>query len=278
MYWTVMAAEFGAGFSFRSVVVERVFWVRRVLGSEVVGERKRVVAAKRDVDKGGWVTRKDGYALRSSVGETPGVSEDIGCMSRVGSTGSGGEVSIIAGRIGAAIISESVSMVPVTHNLGSFSHINFPFLTVSDLLFNGGGVDDLNVNNVDRPLRLPSAHTPILSGSFFDLVPPERAERSPSSVHRAGSSGEGGMSETEGPKGSCAVTPVEGGAVMAIVLDSDERSGDNSSMGQHIPTGDDHHVSVGGGSPRRKGFGGSYSGPAPPLDINVEFVEPFWQL
>ncbi|KAL5986466.1 hypothetical protein ACLOJK_014799, partial [Asimina triloba] len=67
-------------------------------------------------------------------------------------------------------------------------------------------------------------------------------------------------------------------ATEAVVLDSDEGSGDNSSVGQHVPTGGDHRVIVGEGPSRRKGSRGSSSGSAPPLDINVEFVEPFREL
>ncbi|KAL5979767.1 hypothetical protein ACLOJK_041414, partial [Asimina triloba] len=46
-----------------------------MLGSEVVGERKRVVASKWDVGKGGRVARKDGYALRSVVESQDGYKE-----------------------------------------------------------------------------------------------------------------------------------------------------------------------------------------------------------
>ncbi|KAL5994164.1 hypothetical protein ACLOJK_035036 [Asimina triloba] len=138
----------------------------------------------------------------------------------------------------------------------------------------GGGIDDLNVDNVDQPPRLPGADAPILFVSFFDLVPPGGAKRSPSSVHRASSSDEGASKDTDVASGKAIVlvAPVKG-AVEVIVPNNDERSGDNSLLGQHIPNGDDHHV-----APRREGSGGSSSVPAPPLDINVEFVEPFRQL
>ncbi|KAL6000134.1 hypothetical protein ACLOJK_034812, partial [Asimina triloba] len=126
-----------------------------------------------------------------SVGKTPGVSEDVGRKSPIISTRSGCEVFVTARRAGAAVISESVSIVPVAHSLRSFSHINLPLSTVSDLLFSGGGVDDLNVDKVDRPLGLPGADASILSGSFFALASPGYAKRSPSSVHRASSSSEG---------------------------------------------------------------------------------------
>ncbi|KAL6004159.1 hypothetical protein ACLOJK_004706, partial [Asimina triloba] len=46
-----------------------------VLGLEVGGERKRVVAAKWDVGKGGWVARKDGYALCFVVESRDGYKE-----------------------------------------------------------------------------------------------------------------------------------------------------------------------------------------------------------
>ncbi|KAL6002542.1 hypothetical protein ACLOJK_034475 [Asimina triloba] len=208
-------------------------------------------------------------------GSAGSVSKDVSRRSPIASIGSGGEVSIAAGRTGAALISESVSVVPIAHSPGSFIHINLPLLMVSDLLFNGGVIDDLNVDNVDWPLGLPGVDASILFSSFFYLVPPGRAERSPSSVHRAGSSGEGGMLEAEGPahhrvsfpdsitgRVAVPVALIEGGAVEAIVPDSDEGSGDNSSMA----------------SSRREGSGGSSSGPTPLLDINVEFVEPFQQL
>ncbi|KAL6002573.1 hypothetical protein ACLOJK_034507 [Asimina triloba] len=250
-----------------------------------------------------------------SVGETPGVSEDVGPRSPIGSVRCGGEVSITIGRAGATFISESVSVMPIAHSPGSFSNISLPLPMVSDLLFNGGGVDALNVDNVDRPLRLPGVDAPILSDSFFALASPGHAERSPSSVHRAGSSGDGvlhygtqfafffssSMSEVEGPvhrrilticlptgstlKGADAVSgravepiaPVEGGAVEAVAPDSDEGSGGNSSMEQHVPIDGGRRVAVGEGSPRRDGSRGSSSAPTPPLDINVEFIEPFWE-
>ncbi|KAL5994008.1 hypothetical protein ACLOJK_038365, partial [Asimina triloba] len=41
------------------------------------------------------------------------------------------------------------------------------------------------------------------------------------------------------------VALIEGGAVEAVVPDSDEGSGDNSSVGQHVPTGSDHRTAVG---------------------------------
>ncbi|KAL5994181.1 hypothetical protein ACLOJK_035053 [Asimina triloba] len=199
-----------------------------------------------------------GGGSAESVGETPGVSEDVGRKSLIGCTRSRGEVSITVGR--------EVQPLSVSR-LGSFSHISLPLPTVSDLLFSGGGVDDLNVDNVNRPLELPSANAPILFGSFFTLASSRHAERSPSSVHRVGSSGEGGMSEIKGPvchrvsfpdgvatsKGADAmsgraaepVAPVEGGAVEAVIPDNDEGSGDNSSVGQHVPTDGGRRVAVG---------------------------------
>ncbi|KAL5986626.1 hypothetical protein ACLOJK_014959, partial [Asimina triloba] len=41
------------------------------------------------------------------------------------------------------------------------------------------------------------------------------------------------------------VTLVEGGVVEAVVPDSDEGSGYNSSVEQHVPTGGDHLTTVG---------------------------------
>ncbi|KAL6006455.1 hypothetical protein ACLOJK_037409 [Asimina triloba] len=140
---------------------------------------------------------------------------------------------------------------------------------VCDLLFSGGGVDDLNVDNIDRPLRLPNANAPILSSYFFALASPGHAERSPSSVHRAGSSGKGGTSKIERhilticlPTGSASkgadavsgraaepVALVEGGAVEAVVPDTDEGSGSNSLVGQHVPTSGDHRTIVGEAPP-----------------------------
>ncbi|KAL5985088.1 hypothetical protein ACLOJK_036324, partial [Asimina triloba] len=196
-----------------------------------------------------------------SVSETPGDSEDVGRRSPIVSTGSRGEVSVAVGRT-------------------SVAHISLLLPIVNNLLFSRDGIDDLNVDNVDRPLGLPAADAPILFGSFFDLVSPGRAERSPSSNHRASSSGEGALKGTDAVSGREAepVAPVEGGAVEAVVPDSEEGSGGNSSMGQHVPIRNDHHVAVGGGSSRREGSRGSSSGPTASLDINVEFVEPFWQL
>ncbi|KAL5986590.1 hypothetical protein ACLOJK_014923 [Asimina triloba] len=163
------------------------------------------------------------------------VAEGVQGVSQVGSTGSGGEVSIITGRAGVALISELVSVVPVAHNPGSFSHINLPLLTVSDLLFSGGGVDDLNVDNVDRPLELPGADALIIFGSFFALASPGHVERSPSSVHQAGSSGEGGSNSkgADDVLGRAAepVALVKGGVVKAVVPDSDKGSSGNSSVG-----------------------------------------------
>ncbi|KAL5980253.1 hypothetical protein ACLOJK_036720 [Asimina triloba] len=219
-----------------------------------------------------------GGGSAGSVDETPGVLKDVGCRSPIVSMGSGGEVSVATGRTSAALISESVSVVPVAHSPGSFSHIGLP-------LPRGGGIDDLNVDNNHRPLGLLGADAPILSSSFY-LVSPGRAERSPSSVHQAGSSHEGGPAHrrVSFPDGGTDVVsgravkpiaPVEGGAIEAVVPDNDKGSGGNSSTGQHVPTGSNHHIAVGGGSSQREGSKGSSSGPAPPLDINVEFVELF---
>ncbi|KAL6000227.1 hypothetical protein ACLOJK_023922 [Asimina triloba] len=41
------------------------------------------------------------------------------------------------------------------------------------------------------------------------------------------------------------VALVEGGAIEVVVPDSDEGSGSNSSMRQHVPTGGDHRTTVG---------------------------------
>ncbi|KAL5994321.1 hypothetical protein ACLOJK_035196, partial [Asimina triloba] len=60
MYWIVMATEFVLSGEFGGAGMECFGF--GVLGLEVVGERKRVVAAKWDVGKGGRVARKDGYA------------------------------------------------------------------------------------------------------------------------------------------------------------------------------------------------------------------------
>ncbi|KAL5986375.1 hypothetical protein ACLOJK_014708 [Asimina triloba] len=220
-----------------------------------------------------------------------------GHKSPIGSMGSRGKVFVIAWRAGVALISESINIVLTIHSPGSFRHISLPLPTVSDLLFSGGGADDLNVDIVDRPLGLPSADARILSSSFFALASPGHAKISPSSVHRADSSGKGGMSEIEGSThrrvsflggvtGSTykdakatsgraveLVAPVEGGAVGVVVPDSDKGSGDNSSVGQHVPTDGDHRVGVG-----EDGSRGSSSAPVPPLDINVEFIEPFQEL
>ncbi|KAL6000226.1 hypothetical protein ACLOJK_023921 [Asimina triloba] len=118
-----------------------------------------------------------------SVGETSRISEDVGRRSLVGSIGSGGEVFVTAGRAGAAPMSDSVRVVTIAHSPGSFSHISLPLLMVSDLLFSGGGVDDLNMDNVDRPLGLPGVDAPILCGSLFALASSGHAKRSPSSNH-----------------------------------------------------------------------------------------------
>ncbi|KAL5986258.1 hypothetical protein ACLOJK_014591, partial [Asimina triloba] len=213
-----------------------------------------------------------------SVGETPRVSEDVvaGHRSPIGSTGSGGEVFITAGRVGLALIIESISVVPPTHSPGSFSHISLPLSTISDLFFSEGGANDLSIDNVNRSLGLPSADAPILSGSFFALASSRRAERSPSSVDRVESSGEGGSTSksVDVASGSAAepVSPVEGRVAEAVVLDSDEGSSGNSLVGQHVPTGGDHRVAVSEGSR------GSSSSPAFLLDVNVEFIEPFREL
>ncbi|KAL6002508.1 hypothetical protein ACLOJK_034441 [Asimina triloba] len=97
----------------------------------------------------------------------------------------------------------------------------------------GGGIGDLNVDNVDRPLGLLGADALILFSSFFGLVSLGHAERSPSSVHRAGSSGEGASKGADAASRGTAkpVAPVEGGAIKAVVPDSDKGSGDNFSMG-----------------------------------------------
>ncbi|KAL5980250.1 hypothetical protein ACLOJK_036717 [Asimina triloba] len=193
-----------------------------------------------------------GGGSAGSVDETPGVLKDVGCRSPIVSMGSGGEVSVATGRTSAALISESVSIVPVAHSPGSFSHIGLP-------LPRGGGIDDLNVDNNHRPLGLLGADAPILSSSFY-LVSPGRAERSPSSVHQAGSSHEGGPAHrrVSFPDGGTDVVsgravepiaPVEGGAIEAVVPDNDKGSGGNSSTGQHVPTGSDHHIAVGGAPP-----------------------------
>ncbi|KAL5979102.1 hypothetical protein ACLOJK_018999 [Asimina triloba] len=127
---------------------------------------------------------------------------------------------------------------------------------VSDLLFNGGGADDLNVDNVNRPLGLPGDDALILSGSFFALASPGHAERSPSSVHRVGSSGEGGSASKSVVAASGRVDEpvahVEGRVTEAVVPDSDEGSGGNSSVGQHVPIGGDHRVAVGEDRPGEK--------------------------
>ncbi|KAL6001128.1 hypothetical protein ACLOJK_006855 [Asimina triloba] len=199
--------------------------------------------------------------------------------------GSRGEVSVTSARTGVALISESVNVVPVAHSPGSFSHINFPWPTVSDLLFSGGGIDDLNVDNVDRPLGLPGFPPDMLRDLLRLFVERVLAAREKlkdphvviMQIYLLTGSASKGTNLVSG-RAVVPVAPVEGGAVEAIVPESDERSGDNSLTGQHIPIGDDHHVAVGGGSPRREGFSGSSSGPAPPLVINVEFIEPFRQL
>ncbi|KAL5986697.1 hypothetical protein ACLOJK_015030, partial [Asimina triloba] len=133
---------------------------------------------------------------------------------------------------------------------------------VSDLLFSGGGTGDLNVDNIDQPLGLPSAGAPILSDSFA-LASSRCAERSPSSVHRAGSSGEGGSTSksVDAVSGSAAepVAPIEGRVVKTVVPDSDGGLGDNSSVRTVL---------------ERLFLGELF----PPLDINIEFVEPFSEL
>ncbi|KAL6000166.1 hypothetical protein ACLOJK_034844, partial [Asimina triloba] len=124
-----------------------------------------------------------GRGSAGSVGKTLEVSKDVvaGHRSPIGCTESGGEVSITTGRVGATIISEWICEVSAAHSPGNFIHISLPLLTVSDLLFSGGGADDLNVDNVDRPLELPGADAPILSCSFFALASLGHAERSSSS-------------------------------------------------------------------------------------------------
>ncbi|KAL6003876.1 hypothetical protein ACLOJK_004422, partial [Asimina triloba] len=204
-----------------------------------------------------------GRGSASSVGETPGVSGDVVAGH------SGGEVSVTAGREGAALISESVSVVPTTHSLGSFSHISLPLSTESDLLFNGGGADDLNL------LRDVLRDLPHL------FIEQALAARESSIIMLSLTSFLIGMSEIEGPAGhrvsfadgaigsasksadamlgSAAepVIPVEGRAAEVVVPDSDEGSG---------------------GLSWRVDPGGSSFGPTFLLDVNVEFIEPFREL
>ncbi|KAL6000329.1 hypothetical protein ACLOJK_024024, partial [Asimina triloba] len=134
-----------------------------------------------------------GRGSAGSVRKTLGVFEDAvtSCGSPIRSTGSRGDVFFTTGRVSATLISELVSVVPIAHSPGSFSNMSLPLPMISDLLFSGGGADDLNVDNVDWPLGLPGADALILFSSFFALASPRHAERSPSSVHRASSSGEG---------------------------------------------------------------------------------------
>ncbi|KAL5986472.1 hypothetical protein ACLOJK_014805 [Asimina triloba] len=68
--------------------------------------------------------------------------------------------------------------------------------------------------------------------------------------------------------------------VEEVVLDNDDDSGGTSSVGQHVPTGnaDDHQNKVSKGLSRRDGSGGTSIGPMSPLDINVNFIEPFREL
>ncbi|KAL6013655.1 hypothetical protein ACLOJK_004153 [Asimina triloba] len=66
-------------------------------------------------------------------------------------------------------------------------------------------------------------------------------------------------------------------AAEAIVLENDDGSGGNSSMGQYVPTddADDRQNAVSEGPSRRDGSGESSTSPTPSLDINIEFIEPF---
>ncbi|KAL6000452.1 hypothetical protein ACLOJK_024148, partial [Asimina triloba] len=76
------------------------------------------------------------------------------------------------------------------------------------------------------------------------------------------------------------VASIEGRSIKAVVLDSDEGSSGNSSVGKHVPTcdADDHQNTVSEGLCRRDCPGGSSTSLMLPLDINVEFIEPFWEL
>ncbi|KAL5980244.1 hypothetical protein ACLOJK_036711, partial [Asimina triloba] len=164
--------------------------------------------------------------------------------------------------------------MPTAHSLGSFSHINLPLPTISDLSFSGGGVDDLNIDNVDRPLRLLAPSSPWLLLDVLKDLPHLFIEQALATRERDLCVVEylfwwRNWSAAE------SVALAEGRAIEAVVLDSDDGSGSNSSVGQHVPTGGDRWITVSEGPFRREGFRGSCSGLAPPLDINVEFVEPF---
>ncbi|KAL5980084.1 hypothetical protein ACLOJK_036551 [Asimina triloba] len=220
-----------------------------------------------------------------SMGVTFGISENA-----VAGHGSPiGEVSVTAGTAVVALISNSVSIVPVAQSQGSLGHIDIPLPTMSNLLFNEDGAGDLNVDNVDRPIGLPDVDELILSCSFFALA---RVERSPPSIHRAGFSRDRD-SDNDFPTSSAfksvdavlrsAVEPIASGeriAIEAIVPDNDNGSGGNSSVGQHLPTcnADDHRNTVSEGLPQRDGSRESSTGITAPLDINTEFIEPFREL
>ncbi|KAL5984445.1 hypothetical protein ACLOJK_018550 [Asimina triloba] len=120
---------------------------------------------------------------------------------------------------------------------------------MSNLLFSESGVGDLNMDNVDQPLGLPYVDASILSGSFFSFASPGYAERSPPFVHRAGSSGDrdsdNDFSTSSSSKSVDAVSMSavelvasrESRAAEAVIPDNDDGSGSNSSVGQHVPTG-----------------------------------------
>ncbi|KAL5980205.1 hypothetical protein ACLOJK_036672 [Asimina triloba] len=165
--------------------------------------------------------------------------------SPIGSTRSGGEVSITVGRASATLISESVSIVPAAHSLRSFGHISLPLpMLLQDVL------RDLPRMFIERALAAREIEGPARRSASKSV---DAALRSAAEL----------------------VAPVKGRAAEAIVPDSDEGSGGNSSVGQHVPTGGDRRVAVSEGPSWREGFGRSSSGPAFLLDVNVE---PFREL
>ncbi|KAL5980223.1 hypothetical protein ACLOJK_036690 [Asimina triloba] len=222
-----------------------------------------------------------GGGSAGSIGETPRVSEDVvvGHRSPIGTTGRGGEVSVTTKRVGIALISEPVSVVPVPHNPRSISHINLPLPTIRDLLFSGSGAGDLNLlRDVLRDLphlfleRALAAREDLRVKEYLFPV----TQLLPRVLTLSGSVAE-------------PVAPIEGRAVEAVVPDSDEGSSCNSLVGQHVLTSgvDDCRVTVSEASfPFRivleRWFLGRGGGVllvnAALLDINVEFVEPFGEL
>ncbi|KAL6013683.1 hypothetical protein ACLOJK_004181 [Asimina triloba] len=218
--------------------VEAVF--DRSRGRNLSGTSREATPKVNDVDEATVdhmppIRSAGGVGSAGSIRETLGVFKDAaaGHMSPVRSAGGAGSVG----------------------SVGETSSISRRATSSIALVSNGVGISDLNVDNIDQPLELPGADDLILFGSFFSLAFVEHAERSPLSIHRAGLSGvrdfDDDFSKGSAPKDVDAmlrnttslgdeVEPVApwGGAATEAIVPNTDGSSCNSSVGQHVPTGD----------------------------------------